>query len=74
MHTQTSDLFGKPLSPRESVVCEHLTAGKRNKEIATLLGISHRTISVHRTNIYRKMGVSNAAQLTRAVLLGEAKT
>jgi DNA-binding NarL/FixJ family response regulator len=62
---------GDPLTRREITVCEKIAEGMRNKEIAALLGVSHRTIEVHRKTIFRKMGVSNAAQLTRAVLLTE---
>jgi two-component system uhpT operon response regulator UhpA len=63
---------GDPLTQaREVTVCFHISEGMRGREIAAKLGISHRTVEVHRANIFRKMGVSNAAQLTRAVLLGE---
>lgn len=57
---------GAPLTPRETTVCEYLTAGMRNKEIGAQLGISPRTVEVHRASIFRKMGVSNVALLVHA--------
>jgi FixJ family two-component response regulator len=38
-------------------------AGKLNKVIASELGLSHRTVEVHRASIMEKMGVDSVAEL-----------
>ncbi len=43
------------LSPREREVLQGLVAGKANKMIAYDLGISARTVEVHRANVMTKM-------------------
>lgn len=50
------------LSPREQEVLEALIAGKPNKEIALLLGLSTETIKTHVHNILRKLQVANRAE------------
>jgi DNA-binding NarL/FixJ family response regulator len=44
-------------------VLQHIAAGRANKEIATLLGLSANTIAVHRANIMDALEVHNAADL-----------
>ncbi len=56
------------LTNRELVVLRMVVEGKSNKEIARLLTISPKTVSVHRTNIMSKLGVQNSADLVRYVL------
>ena len=51
-----------PLSNREMEVLSHLTKGMSNKEIASLLGISHQTVKNHVTSILRKLGVDDRTQ------------
>ncbi len=53
------------LTTRERKVLQLLVSGKSNKEIALLLGISPKTVSVHRTNIMNKLGVQNTVELIR---------
>jgi DNA-binding NarL/FixJ family response regulator len=55
------------LTQREKEVLQLLIAGKSNKEIAFLLSISPKTVSVHRSNIMKKLGVHNIFELLRAV-------
>jgi two-component system, LuxR family, response regulator FixJ len=55
------------LTPRERQVMELLAEGKSSKEIASDLAISVRTVESHRGTVLRKMHVSSAAQLARAV-------
>ncbi|HEX9029410.1 MAG TPA: response regulator transcription factor [Anaerolineales bacterium] len=52
----------QPLSSREMEVLTHVTRGLSNKEIATLLGISHQTVKNHVTAILRKLGVEDRTQ------------
>ena len=53
------------LTQRDQEVMERVLAGKYNKVIADELGISMRTVEVHRSAILRKMGVRNAIELAR---------
>ncbi len=47
----------RPLTPREKEVLRLIAAGKRNKEIADLLGCSPRTAHKHTENIFEKLCV-----------------
>ena len=51
-----------PLSEREMEVLDCVVHGKSNKEIASLLGISHQTVKNHVTAILRKFGVEDRTQ------------
>jgi RNA polymerase sigma factor (sigma-70 family) len=51
------------LSPREREVITQLAAGRTSKEIARLLGLSPRTVEMHRARLLRKLGVRSTAQL-----------
>jgi len=51
-----------PLSEREMEVLECVVKGMSNKEIASLLGISHQTVKNHVTAILRKFGVEDRTQ------------
>ena len=56
------------LTPRERDVLARIIAGASNKEAGRTLGISPRTIEVHRARIMDKLGAKNAADLVRIVL------
>ena len=56
------------LTPRERDVLQEITGGASNKEAGRRLGISPRTIEVHRARIMEKLGARNAADLVRIVL------
>jgi DNA-binding CsgD family transcriptional regulator len=56
------------LTPRERDVLGEITSGASNKEAGRHLGISPRTIEVHRARIMDKLGARNAADLVRIVL------
>ena len=53
------------LSLREREVLDLILAGKMNKVIADQLGISMRTVEVHRAHIFDKMNVKTAVELAR---------
>jgi FixJ family two-component response regulator len=57
------------LTPREREVMELVIAGKPNKIIADDLGISNRTVEVHRGRVMEKMQVDSVAELVRLHLL-----
>ncbi|MDE2016319.1 MAG: DNA-binding response regulator, partial [Hyphomicrobiales bacterium] len=48
-------------------------AGDQNKEAARALGISPRTVEIHRANILRKTGARGLADLVRAAMGGEGR-
>lgn len=56
------------LTRREIEVLAQITAAASNKEAARDLGISRRTIEVHRKHIMQKLGAKNAVDLVRIVL------
>lgn len=53
------------LTKRELEILQLITQALSNKEIAKTLFISDQTVSVHRKNIMRKLGVSNTAGLVK---------
>ncbi|MEI6160086.1 MAG: response regulator [Roseococcus sp.] len=53
------------LSPRENEVLAALVAGKPNKIIGFELGISPRTVEVHRANLMEKLGVRSLPEAVR---------
>lgn len=55
------------LTLREAEVMDRILAGKLNKVIADELGIAMRTVEVHRSHIFEKMGVRSAVELSRAL-------
>ena len=56
------------LTRREREVLNLIAGGASNKEAGRQLGISPRTIEVHRARIMEKLGAKNAADLVRIVL------
>jgi two-component system, LuxR family, response regulator FixJ len=56
------------LTERERQVLSQITNGASNKEAGRRLGISPRTIEVHRARIMDKLGAKNAADLVRITL------
>ena len=53
------------LTPREHEVLEHVVDGKANKVIAIDLGLSERTVEIHRANVMEKMGARSVAHLVK---------
>jgi FixJ family two-component response regulator len=56
------------LTAREREVLDQAVLGLHAKEIAAALGISPRTVEVHKTRIMEKLGVRNVAELVRFAL------
>ncbi|MBP0614481.1 response regulator transcription factor [Jiella mangrovi] len=61
------------LSPREREILSLVAAGAPSKVIADDLGISRRTVEIHRTNIMRKVEAQNLAELIGLVYLAESR-
>jgi len=60
---------GQPLlTRRERDVLSQITAAASNKQAAKNLGISPRTVEIHRGHIMRKLGAKNTADLMRIVM------
>ena len=53
------------LTPRERDVLEGLAKGLPNKTIAYDLGISPRTVEIHRANLMSKLGVRSLSEALR---------
>lgn len=60
------------LSRRERSVLDKLVQGQPNKIVAYELGISPRTVEIHRAHIMLKMDASSLADLVRAVLMAQS--
>ncbi len=60
------------LTPRETEVFERVTDGQANKVIAIELGISERTVEIHRSQVMHKTGSRSLADLVRLKLRLEA--
>ncbi len=56
-------LIQKGLSNREAEVAELVSRGLSNKEVASQLFVTEKTVKFHLTNIYKKMNVKSRAQL-----------
>jgi two-component system, LuxR family, response regulator FixJ len=65
---RSRELF-ESLTPREREVLELVTSGKPNKVMAADLGVSQRTIEIHRARVMEKMHANSLAQLVRMVLM-----
>jgi FixJ family two-component response regulator len=58
----------EPLTAREQDVLAQLVNGATNKETGLQLGISYRTVEIHRARIMEKLGARSATDLMRIVL------
>ncbi|MGF1475263.1 MAG: response regulator transcription factor [Geminicoccaceae bacterium] len=56
------------LTPRETEVMRLVVAGNSNKEIARALGVSPKTIEVHRARVMRKTGAPTLSHLIRLAI------
>jgi FixJ family two-component response regulator len=57
------------LTDREREVLQHVVAGMSNRNLAQLLGVSDRTIEVHRSRVMKKMGAESLPDLVRKYAL-----
>jgi RNA polymerase sigma factor (sigma-70 family) len=60
------------LTPREREILELVVAGKRNKTIASELGISQSTVEAHRSKVMEKMHAESLSHLMRMMLSMQA--
>jgi DNA-binding CsgD family transcriptional regulator len=64
----TEDPERVPLTERELEVCRLIASGCSTRQTAAELFISPKTVEFHLGRAYRKLSVSNRAQLTRAII------
>ena len=57
------------LTPREQEISGFIVNGLTCKETAAALGISHRTVEVHRARVMKKLGAKNTAELVSKIVM-----
>jgi DNA-binding NarL/FixJ family response regulator len=57
------------LTRREQEIAMHVVNGRTCKEIALTLGISHRTVELHRGRLMKKLGTRNTAELVSKIII-----
>lgn len=60
------------LTRRETQVMDQIVRGAANKEVAASLGLSHKTVEVHRANVMRKTLAGSLAELVRLHMTAHA--
>lgn len=70
-HQEASNLRLRMLTERERDVMLLAVQGKSNKQIARELGISHRTVEIHKSKIMQKTDAINLLDLARIVHEGQ---
>jgi FixJ family two-component response regulator len=55
------------LTPRERQVCDLVSSGLLNKQVASQLGASEKTVKIHRARVMSKLSVHSVAELVRFV-------
>jgi DNA-binding NarL/FixJ family response regulator len=71
LRAERATLTVASLTNREREVLAAIARGLLNKEVASELGISIRTVEAHRESIMRKLGVRSVAAMTRAAIDAE---
>ncbi len=71
-HAKIRERF-ESLTPREREVLALMTRGKPNKVMAAELGVSQRTVEIHRARVMENSGADSLAQLVRMVMDLEAE-
>ena len=61
------------LTPRERDVLDRIVEGNSNKQIAHVLGISVRTVEIHRAHMMRCIGARHVAHAIRLALIAGRK-
>ena len=64
--TEVGDLYGKPLTKRQSEILELMQGGKTNEEIASKIGFSSSLVKQETMLIFSKLGISGRRDLTSA--------
>jgi len=69
--TQTTQIRARlhSLTLREQQILRRVTVGQANKVMAADLGVSQRTVEIHRAHLMQKMEAASLAELVRMVIL-----
>ena len=62
---EVPELVNNRVTSREREIIKLIVEGKRNNEVASVLGISVKTVETHRANVMRKLDLHNVSELTR---------
>ena len=64
---EARDILGRmeQLTPREYEILQYLITGMLNKQIAFKLGIAEKTVKIHRSRVFEKLGTRSVAELIR---------
>ncbi len=64
---EARDILGRmeQLTPREYEILQYLITGMLNKQIAFKLGIAEKTVKIHRSRVFEKLGTRSVAELVR---------
>jgi len=65
LRQQRAARLAATLSPRQREVLKEMAAGQRNKQIAWSLGLSEKTVKMHRALLLDKLGVKTTADAIR---------
>ena len=69
LYKGNAQLPSEPLTTREREVLKLIAEGKSNREIASLLYISIRTVENHRANIMKKLKLNKTAEIVKYAIL-----
>ena len=62
------DFLNLGLTEKQSEIAAHVTYGESNQEIANKLKLAEQTVKFHLTNIYKKLGIKNRAELVQVFM------
>ncbi|MBR5384566.1 MAG: tetratricopeptide repeat protein [Bacteroidales bacterium] len=62
---ENDDIAEPEFTPKEKEIARYCCEGLTNKDICERMGISPRTVDTHKTNIFRKLGVSSTVDMVR---------
>ena len=65
LQRRTATTTGQDLTPQEMRVCVAVARGETNREVATQLFLSLKTVETHLTSAYGKLGLRSRSELAR---------
>jgi DNA-binding NarL/FixJ family response regulator len=68
VHVETGERPRTEFTPQELHIATLVAQGKTNKEIATAMYLSPKTIEYHLSNAYRKLDIHSRAELTNYII------